>query len=419
MEKRITICCVVGLIMSFGAVPGIVMATPEGNGEPERGGPMSESTRTLKAEGEVGADSVIMYVGTYTPKGEGIYVFSFDPKTGGFAEVETVTGLQNPSFVALHPTGRFLYTVNEVRDFEGQKSGAVTGFSVDQSSGKLKQLNQKSSGGMGPCFVSVAHDGKHILVANYGSGSVAVLSLDEDGLLGKMTGFAQHEGSSIDPRRQASPHAHSIKPDPANRYALAADLGLDKILVYKYDADSGSLTPNQVPWVESVPGSGPRHIAFRPDGRYLYVADELTSAVSVFRFEASDGTLQPSQTVSMLPEGFEEGNSAAEILVHPSGKAVYASNRGHDSIVVFSADPETGRLSPIQHASTRGDSPRNFGIDPTGQYLIAANQRSDNIVVFKIDAETGGLEFTGRELSVPSPVCVRFLTLPSLENGVN
>jgi len=380
---------------------------------------MSESINTSNTESKTELDSVVMYVGTYTPKGEGIYIFSLDLNTADIVAIDTVTGLQNPTFVSLHPTGKFLYTVNEVADFEGQKSGAVTGFLVDQASGKLKQLNQKSSGGMGPCFVSVAHDGKHVLVANYGSGSVAALSLDEKGLLGKITGFAQHEGSSIDPRRQASPHAHSIQSDPANRFALAADLGLDKILVYKYDAVSGSLTPNQVPWADSIPGSGPRHMAFRPDGRYLYVADELTSAVSVFRYEPSDGTLQPSQTVSMLPEDFEEDNSAAEILVHPSGKVVYASNRGHDSIAVFKADPETGRLSPLQHASTRGDSPRNFGIDPTGKYLIAANQRSDNLVIFEIDAETGELEFTGKELSVPSPVCVRFLALPSLESTVN
>jgi 6-phosphogluconolactonase len=406
-------------MMVFGGVSGIVTATPAENKESGGGKSMSESIKAQNTEGEAGSDSVIMYVGTYTPKGEGIYVFGFNLKSVEFTKIETVTGLQNPSFVALHPTGRFLYTVNEVQDFEGQKSGAVTGFLVDQSSGKLKRLNQKSSGGMGPCFVSVAHDGKHILVANYGSGSVAVLSLDENGLLGKITGFAQHEGSSIDPRRQASPHAHSIRTDPANQYALAADLGLDKILVYKYDAASGSLTPNQVPWAESVPGSGPRHMAFRPDGRYLYVADELTSAVSVFRYEPSDGTLQPSQTVSMLPEDFEERNSAAEILVHPSGKVVYASNRGHDSIAVFKADSETGRLSPIQHASTRGNSPRNFGIDPTGQYLVAANQRSDNLVVFKIDAETGELQFTGKELLIPSPVCIRFLSLPPLESGVN
>ncbi len=380
---------------------------------------MSESVNTSKSKSKAEIGSVAMYVGTYTPKGEGVYIFSLDLKTGNVVKVDTVTELLNPSFVAVHPTGRFLYTVNEIEDFEGQKSGGVTGFSVDQTSGRLKRLNQKSSGGMGPCHLSVANDGRHVLVANYGSGSVAVLSLDEQGFLGRITGFAQHEGSSIDPKRQASPHAHSIQLDSANRYALAADLGLDRILVYKYDAVSGSLTPNQVPWADSVPGSGPRHMAFRPDGRYLYVADELTSAISVFRYEPADGTLQLSQTVSMLPEDFEETSYAAEILVHPSGRYVYASNRGHDSIAVFKADPETGRLSPVQYASTRGAWPRNFGIDPTGRYLIAANQNSDNLVVFKIDADTGQLEFTGRELSVPSPVCVRFLTLSPLESAVN
>ncbi len=380
---------------------------------------MSEGVNTSNTESKGELDSVVMYVGTYTPKGEGIYIFSLDLKTGNIVEIDTVTGLKNPSFVALHPTGRFLYTVNEVQDFEGQKSGAVTGFSVDQASGKLTRLNQHSSGGMGPCHLSVAHDGSHVLVANYGSGSVAAISLDEKGFLERITGFAQHEGSSVDPKRQVAPHAHSIWPDPANRFALAADLGLDKILVYKYDADAGSLTPNQVPSAESTPGSGPRHMAFHPDGRYLYVADELTSTVSVFRYDPADGTLLPSQTVSMLPENFEEVSYAAEILVHPSGRYVYASNRGHDSIAVFKTDPETGRLSPVQYASTRGAWPRNFGIDPTGKFLIAANQNSDNLVVFKIDSKTGQLEFSGKELSVPSPVCVRFLALSSLKSAVN
>lgn len=351
-----------------------------------------------------------VYIGTYTQRGsKGIYLAHLD-LTSGKLNLEGVAGeVVNPSFLAIHPNRRFLYAIGEVGQFAGGQGGAVSAFAIDPESGKLALLNQKSSRGPGPCHVVVDKSGKNALVANYGGGSVACLPIGEDGQLGDATSFIQHEGSSVNPQRQKGPHAHSINLDPANRFAFAPDLGLDKIMSYRFDAAKHLLTPNDPPAAAVAPGSGPRHFDFHPNGRFAYAINELASTITALEYDAERGTFQTLQTVSALPDGFEGKSFTADVHVHPSGKFVYGSNRGHDSIAIFAVDTSTGKLSAIGHQSTQGKTPRNFGIDPTGAYLLAANQDTDNVVVFRIDAATGKLSPTGQSIRVRMPVCVKFL----------
>lgn len=350
-----------------------------------------------------------VYFGTYTRgDSKGIYLGTFDPQSGKLEDIELAGETANPSYLALHPTKPLLYAVGELGSFAGKKVGAVSAFAVDPATGKLSLLNQQSSGGAGPCYVAVDRSGRNVLVANYSGGSVACLPIQADGKLAEATSFHQHEGSSVDPRRQQGPHAHSINLDPTNRFAIAADLGLDKLLIYRFDAERGTLEPNDPPFTAIAPGAGPRHFDFHPNGRYAYVVNEMGSTVTALRYDAERGALETMQPVPTLPRGFDGPNTTAHILVHPSGKFVYASNRGHDSIAVFAVEESTGKLRPAGHASTRGKVPRNFAIDPAGQYLLAANQDTDNVVVFRIDPETGELEATGQEVRVPVPVCVKF-----------
>jgi 6-phosphogluconolactonase len=255
----------------------------------------------------------------------------------------------------------------------------------------------------------VDRTGKTVLVANYGGGSVAALPVDADGRLGKATSAIQHSGSSVDAQRQATPHAHSINVDPSNRFAVAADLGLDKLLIYRLDAAKGTLAPNDPPSASVAPGSGPRHFAFHPNGQFAYVINEMRCTVTAFAFDSQRGALREIQTITTLPHEVKEGYSTAEVQVHPSGKFLYGSNRGHHSIAIFAIDSATGKLNAVGHQSTGGKTPRNFAIDPTGQFLLAENQDSDNIVVFRIDTKTGELKATGHVVDVPSPVCVKFL----------
>jgi 6-phosphogluconolactonase len=288
----------------------------------------------------------------------------------------------------------------------------VSAYAIDTTSGRLLLLNQQSSGGAGPCHVTVDRAGKNILVANYGSGSVAVLPVNHDGSLGEASAVVQHSGSSVNPQRQAGPHAHSINLDSDNNYAVAADLGLDQLLVYRFDSTRGTLVPNEPPSIRLPAGGGPRHLAFHPSGRFAYANNEMTSTVSALAYDAQRGTFDELNTISTLPaEGFE-GNSTAEVRAHPSGKFVYVSNRGHNSIAMFEVDPRTGKLTPLGHESTRGKIPRNFNLDPSGRFLLVANQDSNNVVVFRVDPDKGTLMPTGSEITVPHPVCVRFLTLP-------
>jgi len=288
-------------------------------------------------------------------------------------------------------------------------TGSVGAFSIDPESGSLKLLNQEATGGGSPCHLVVDGKGNNVLVANYGGGSVAVLPIGNDGRLGRATAFIQHRGSSVNPRRQKGPHAHSICLDAASRFAFAADLGLDRILIYRYGAGKGTLVPAEIPWVAVDPGSGPRHFAFHTTGKYAYVINELRSTVTAFRYRAERGILEPIQTISTLPAGFGGRSTAAEVAVHPSGKFLYGSNRGHDSIAIFAIDRLTGRLTLLGHQPTGGKTPRNFEIDPSGNFLLAANQNSGTVIVFKIDGDTGSPRPTGTRIEVPAPVCVKML----------
>jgi len=353
-----------------------------------------------------------VYFGTYTGKSsKGIYASRLDAATGKLTPPELVAETTSPSFLAVSPNAKFLYAANEVPKFEGKDGGAVSAFAIDTATGKLTALNQKSSGGAGPCHLVVDATGKTVLVANYGGGSVKALPVKPDGSLDDGGTFIQHQGSSINEGRQSSPHGHAIVTDPANRFALACDLGLDKVMIYKLDPAKAGLAPNELPYGSVPPGSGPRHIAFRPDGKFAYVINEMSCTVTAFAFDGKRGALQTIETVSSLPKGesVQRSFSTAEIEMHPSGNFVYGSNRGHDTVAVFAIDPKLGRLTPVEHVSTKGKIPRSFGIDPTGSWLLAANQNSDTVVAFAIDSKTGKLSPTGQELQVGTPVCVKFV----------
>jgi 6-phosphogluconolactonase len=351
-----------------------------------------------------------IYVGTYTSdKSKGIYRCEFDAATGKLSEPVLAAEVTNPSFLAIHPNRRYLYAVGEMPKFEGKSSGAVTAFSIDSASGELKQLNQKPSGGAGPCHVNVDRQGKNVLVANYGGGSAAVLRIEEDGRLGERTGFVQHTGKGTDPSRQEGPHAHSINLDAANHFAFVADLGLDQVFVYRFDADKGTIEKNEPPSAEVSPKSGPRHFAFHPSGRFAYTNGEMANTVTAMTYDAEKGELKPIQTISTLPEGYNKPTWTAEVLVHPSGKFLYCSNRGHNSIAVFTIDEKTGKLTAAGHQAEGIKIPRNFCIDPTGKFALVANQDGDSILVFRIDGQTGALQATGTKVEVGKPVCIRFM----------
>lgn len=350
-----------------------------------------------------------VYVGTYTSGDSGgIYRFDLDRPTGRASEPVLAAEATDPSFLAIHPNQQYLYAVGEIGDYQGQSSGSVSAFAIEPN-GALRPINSQPSRGAAPCHLVVDPAGRNVLVANYGGGSAAVLPIRDDGGLAPATSFSQHEGSSVDPRRQSSPHAHSINLDAAGRFAFVADLGLDKILVYRFDSEAGTITPHRVPFARVAPGGGPRHFAIHPSGEFAYVNNEMSSSVTALVYDAEHGMLGEMQNLSTLPPDYSGNNSTAEIRVHPSGEYLYVSNRGHDSIAAFSIDRETGRLTPVGHTSTGGQTPRNFNLDPSGRYLIAANQNTHNVVLFTVDMETGNLSPTGQQLSVPSPVCVRFV----------
>lgn len=356
---------------------------------------------------------LLVYVGTYTSgKSEGIYLYSLNPSSGELKHVATTKGVKDPSYLALAPNRRYLYAVNEVEEFAGKKSGAVSAFAVDRRTGELRFLNQEPSLGGSPCYVVVDRTGRFVLVANYSGGNVAVLPVRSDGSLGEATDMKQDQGSSINAERQKGPHAHCVVLDPDNRFAYTCDLGTDKIMIYRFDKRKGKLIPNENPWVEAKPGAGPRHLTFHPNGRYAYVTNELHATVTAFAVDPKKGNLSEVQTVPTLPMEPTSADSGADIHVSPDGRFLYCSNRGHDSIAAFQIDRRTGRLTFIAHESTGGKTPRNFAIDPTGAFLLVANQRSDNIVTFRRDRKTGRLGATAHVAEVPSPVCLKFATGP-------
>lgn len=354
------------------------------------------------------AEDYLVYVGTYTnQKSKGIYAWRFNPASADLKSIGLVAETASPSFLALHPNARFLYAVNEVSDYHGQSAGSVSSFTIDYKTGKLSLLNTVSSRGAGPCHLALDRSGKCLLVANYGGGSVAAFPVRADGRLGEVATFLQHSGTVALAERQGGPHAHCVLVSPDNRFALVADLGLDQVLVYRLDAATAQLAPGSPPFAKVSPGSGPRHLAFHPNGRVVYLINEIKSTITAFSY--ADGELREIQTVSTRPKDFQGENNTAEIAVHPSGNFQYGSNRGDDSIAVFAVDRSSGKLSFIERVSTEGKTPRNFAIDPTGSYLFAANQNSDNIVVFRIDKSTGRLTPAGLKIEAPSPVCIAFV----------
>ena len=351
-----------------------------------------------------------VFVGTYTgAKSKGIYLHRLNLESGALSEAQLVAETPSPSFLAIHPSQRFLYAANEVGTFNNKPSGAVTAFSIDPKSGQLTQLNQQASEGSGPCHLVVDRTGRNVLVANYGAGSVAVLPTQLDGRLSPASAAIQHKGSSANPQRQEAPHAHSINLDASNQFAVVADLGLDQVLVYKFEPVKGSLVPNSPAFTALKPGAGPRHFSFHPSGKFGYVINELHSSVTSFSYNANQGTLTELQTLSTIPGPVPPGNSTAEVQVHPSGKFLYGSNRGHNSIAIYQIDPAKGTLSHVGNESTRGKTPRNFGIDPSGKFLLAANQDSDSISVFAIHPSSGKLSPIGEPIPSPMPVCIKFL----------
>ena len=353
----------------------------------------------------------MVYVGTYTgPESKGIYAYRFDAKTGDIKPLGLAGVAQNPSFLAIHPNHKFLYAVGESGG-GGAWGGTVSAFALDRATGKLTLLNSASSGGKGPCHLVVDKTGKNLVVANYGSGATAVLPIKADGRLGEPSSTIQHSGSSVNPARQKGPHAHSVNLAPDNRFAFVADLGLDKVLVYKFDAAKGTIEANAPPFTAVPPGSGPRHFAFHPTGKFAYVINEMGSSVTTFSYNAAGGVLTTMQTISTLPQGFSGTSYCAEVVVHPSGKFLYGSNRGHNSISAFAIDPAKGTLTSIEQTPTGGKWPRNFNIDPTGAYLFAANEQSNDIFLFRIDPATGKLKPTGKKIEVSKPVCIKFLSL--------
>jgi 6-phosphogluconolactonase len=353
-----------------------------------------------------------VYIGTYTrdkSKSKGIYRCEFDAATGKLSEPMLAAKMVDPSFLALHPSNRYLYAVGEVDNFDGKSSGAVTAFSIDPASGELKQLNQKPSDGAAPCHIVVDRQGKNVLFANYSGGSAGVLRIEDDGSLGARSAFVQHSGKSADPGRQEGPHAHSINLDAANHFAFVADLGLDQVLVYRFDSDKGTLAKNEPPYAKVEAKSGPRHFAFHPSGRYAYVINEMANTVTALKYDADKGVLTPMQTISTLPAGYDKPTWTAEVQVHPSGKFLYGSNRGHNSIAVFTIDDKSGKLTAAGHQAEGIKTPRNFGIDPTGEFVLVANQDGDSILVFRVDGQTGALQFSGEKVEVGKPVCVKFM----------
>lgn len=352
-----------------------------------------------------------VYFGTYTgAKSKGIYIARFDSTAGKLSEPELAVETKSPNFLALDPTGKFLYAAGEMNNTP-EKRGAVSSFKRDPKTGRLTLLNQQLSGGNGPCHVSVDATGKTLLVANYGSGSIASLPIKVDGSLGAAAATIQHTGSSVNQKRQAGPHAHFIVPSPDNRFALTCDLGLDKVLIYPLDTAAAKLVTNNSSFANVAPGAGPRHLAFSRDGRFVYVINEMKLAITVFTYDAKTAAMTEVQTLSTLPADCvaTEKDSCAQVVVHPMGKFVYGSNRGHDTIAVFSADANTGKLTLIQNEPTQGKTPRNFAIDPSGRWLLAENQNSDTVVVFAIDAASGTLKPTGQTITVGSPVCAVFV----------
>jgi 6-phosphogluconolactonase len=360
-------------------------------------------------------DNLLVFVGTYNTQGaksdDGIYIYRLDLSTGALKLEKTAKSV-DPSYLTLDSTQRFLYTVNETMQWEGQPGGGVSAYALDPLTAQPTLLNQQPSLGGLPCYISVDQARRYAFVANYAQGNVILLPIQADGRLGPASDMIQQHGSGANPQRQAGPHAHSIVLDPAQRYALEADLGIDKEITYEIDYTRGKLVARSE--AQAHPGAGPRHLVFHPNGKFAYLIQEVNSTITVFAYHAEKGTLEELQTVSTLPAGFAGYNTCADIHISPAGRFLYGSNRGHDSIATFAIDDATGRLTYVGHVAAGGKTPRNFAIDPTGAYMLVANQDSSNIVTYRIDSATGKLQAAGPVTQVNKPVCVKIVEWGSI-----
>jgi 6-phosphogluconolactonase len=355
-----------------------------------------------------GRPDFLVYVGTYAKaEADSIFLYRLNSATGALTRLRAEKGGPNPSFLALDAKRQHLYAANETDEYQGAKSGFISAFTIDRRTGGLTPLNQQTSSGAAPCYISLTPGGQAALVANYTGGSVSVLPIAPDGTLRPPSATTQHRGAGPNKSRQAAPHAHCILPDPNNRFAFAVDLGTDQVLGYRLDAGAGQWTPLPAPAFTAQPGAGPRHLTFHPNGRWAYLINELTSSVSALVYDAAAGSFRELHTLPTLPAGFTASNTCADIHVHPSGRFVYATNRGHDSLAVFAVAADSGRLTLVEHVSTQGKTPRNFAIDPSGAILLVANQNSNNIATYTINAQTGQLTPTGVVVDVPAPVCLQ------------
>lgn len=353
-------------------------------------------------------DWLYLYIGTYTDgESEGIYLYKMNSKTGELKYVSVTGNIDNPSFLAIDKTGKYLYAVKELTEFEGKKSGAIAAYKVDAETKALEFINHTATEGGAPCHLIVDKNNEYVLSANYVGGNACAIKISEDGSLGEITGLVQHKGSGPNTGRQEGPHAHSVNMDPQNKYLFVADLGIDKIMIYKL-SEEGELKENEPAYAETAPGAGPRHFTFHPNGKFAYVINELDNTVTAFLFNDSTGALILIDSYTTLPDNFEGESYCADIHIHPSGNFLYGSNRGDNSIVIFSINRESGKLTLVGHESTRGNWPRNFTIDPTGKLLLVANQKSNDIFVFNIDQVKGTLNYTGNSAKLPSPVCLLF-----------
>lgn len=359
----------------------------------------------------VRADQYRVYIGTYTAGdsiSKGVYTCELDTETGKLTEPKLAAALINPSFLAVHPTGEFLYAADQIIEGPDKGQGAVTALRIN-ADGTLTKINHQPCEGGAPCHCNVDATGTNLLIANYGGGNVAVYPINEDGSLMPVSCNIQHDGKSIDKSRQEGPHAHSINLSSDNRFAYAADLGLDKIMIYAFDPASHTLTPAMQPAALVTPGGGPRHFSIHPSGSFAYTNNEMTMVVTAFSRNPEDGSLQAIQEISTIPAGYDGRKSTAECLVHPSGEFLYVSNRGHETITAYTIDQETGLLTYVENEPTGGKEPRNFFIDPSGKWLLAENQNSDSVFVFSINQNTGELNPTGDSIKVGRPVCIRMV----------
>jgi len=352
------------------------------------------------------ATDMFVYFGSHSSgPGAGFSLARFDTATGALSKPEFLLEAKEPAFFVISADGSRLYTCNS------GTPGGLSSYSVEPHTGNLTLLNRVLAGGGDTSFVSLDKSGRHVLVANYDGGSVAVFALKSDGSIGDWTGFDQHKGRGVDPVRQTHAYAHAIVLDEANRFALVPDLGVDRLYVYKFDEATGALSPNAPPYISVAPGSGPRHVRFHPNGRWVYLINEIACTIEAFNWNPKAGTLDPIQTVSTLPPDYHGLNACAELEIHPNGRFLYGANRGHDSIAVFAIDQGTGRLSLVELHPCGGRTPRNFAFDPTAKWIVLTNQDSSNAVVFQVDPNSGRLNQIGNPVPVPAPFCERFLAI--------